>query len=282
LEADLEIVSKKWLKQEPVDARRRELAAFALEAGFAQAVQGLAAGKLVEWGCLQIRRISKPGEFEQRWHLAAFAALGGAIDPVSLERHVAHVKFQFPTEPRLAYERALASELLAADVFTRRKASAGDVAERNAEAAKRFREATSSADRAVQAESWLRLGRVEMARGRLDEAMSALDQAETMLSDPALKYLALLFRGMTLERLKQTDAARKAFESALVQRPGAHSATTALASLLFRAGDRTEADRLMTALLARSQLVPDPWWFYWPGDYRFGTARIQAMREALR
>lgn len=285
LEADLEIVSKNWIKQEPVDARRRELAAFALEAGFAQAVQGPAAGKLVEWGCRQIRRIPQPGEFERRWHLAAFSVLGGAIDPDNLELHVLHVKQhlkQFPVEPRLAFERALASELRAADVFTRRKVSASEVEERNAEAAKRYREATSSADAAVQAEAWLRLGRVELARGRLDEAMSALDQAEPMLSDPALKYLARLFRGMTLERLKQPDAARKAFESALGLNPGAHAATTALASLLFRTGERAEADKLMSALMARSQPVTDPWWFYWPGDYRFGAARIQAVRSALK
>jgi tetratricopeptide (TPR) repeat protein len=282
LEADLEIVSRTWLKQEPVDARRRELAAFALEAGFAQAVQGVAAGKLVEWGCRQIRRIAKPGEFEHRWHMAAFAALGGAIDPDNLQAHVTHVRFQFPKEPRLVLERAIASEVSAADVFTKKKVRADEVAERNAEAATRYREATGSADPAVQAEAWLRLGRVELTRGRLDEAISALDQAEPRLSDPALRYLARLFRGMTLERLKQTDAARDAFQSALAVNPGAHAATTALASLLFRSGERAEADRLMTALMARAQPVLDPWWFYWPGDYRFGAARIQAMREALR
>ena len=282
LEADLEIVSRNWLKQEPVAQRRRELAAFALEAGFAQAVQGLAAGKLVEWGCRHIRRVTTPGEFERRWHLAAFSALGGAIDPENLEKHVLHLRPHFSNEPRLPFERAVASELSAADVFTKRKASAGDVAERNAEAAKRYREATASSDPAVQAESWLRLGRVELARGRLDEAMSALDQAEPMTSDPALKYLARLFRGMTLERLKQTDAARQAYQAALTLNPGAHAATTALANLLFRAGERAEADKLMSALMARAEPVIDPWWFYWPGDYRFGTARIQAVRAALR
>jgi tetratricopeptide (TPR) repeat protein len=214
--------------------------------------------------------------------MAAFAALGGAIDPDNLQAHVTHVRFQFPKEPRRVLERAIASEVSAADVFTKKKVRADEVAERNAEAATRYREATGSADPAVQAEAWLRLGRVELTRGRLDEAISALDQAEPRLSDPALRYLARLFRGMTLERLKQTDAARDAFQSALAVNPGAHAATTALASLLFRSGERAEADRLMTALMARAQPVLDPWWFYWPGDYRFGAARIQAMREALR
>jgi len=282
LESDLEIVSKTWLKQEPVDQRRRELAAFALEAGFAQAVQGLAAGKLVEWGCKHIRRVTKPGEFERRWHLAAFSALGGAIDPENLEKHVTHMKFHFPNEPRLLFERAVASELLAADVFTKRKVSAREVEERNAEAAKRYREATASPDPGIQAESWLLLGHVEMARGRLDESVSALDAAEPLLTDPAAKYLLLLFRGQALERLKQPDAARRAYQAALAIQPGAHSATMALASLLFRTGERADADRLVSALMARAEPVSDPWWFYWPADYRYGVARLQAMREVLK
>jgi hypothetical protein len=250
LETDLEALSKKWLKQEPVDARRRELAAFALEAGFALALQGPAAAKLVEWGCKHIRSITRPGEFERRWHLAAFAALGGAIDPDRLESHVVHMKMHlrssFPEEPRLAFERALASELRAADVYTKRKVAPGrgspsEIAERNEEAAKRYREATAASEPAVQAEAWLRLGRVELVRGKLDEAV----------------------------------------ESALAINPRGHAATTALATLLFRIGERLEADRLVSALVANP--VPfDPWWVYWPGDYRHGTRLILDMRQALK
>jgi tetratricopeptide (TPR) repeat protein len=290
LETDLEALSKKWLKQEPVDARRRELAAFALEAGFALALQGPAAAKLVEWGCKHIRSITRPGEFERRWHLAAFAALGGAIDPDRLESHVVHMKMHlrssFPEEPRLAFERALASELRAADVYTKRKVAPGrgspsEIAERNEEAAKRYREATAASEPAVQAEAWLRLGRVELVRGKLDEAVAALDRADATLTDPALRYLARVFRGMALERLKQPDEARQAFQSALAINPRGHAATTALATLLFRIGERLEADRLVSALVANP--VPfDPWWVYWPGDYRHGTRLILDMRQALK
>ena len=265
-EADLEVVSKTWLKREPADQRRRELAAFALEAGLAQAIQGPAAGSLVEWGCRQIRRIAKPGEFERRWYLAAFSALDGAIDPENVEKHVTHMRYYFPGEARLNLERAFASELKAADVFTKRRASASEVEERNAEAAKRYREATASTDAAVQGEAWLRLGHVELTRGRLDAAMSALDSAQPLLTDEGLRYLGLLFRGMTLERLKQLDAAKQSFQAALAISPGAHSATMALASMLFQHGQR----------------AIDPWLLYWPGSFRFGTARMNAMREALK
>lgn len=282
LESDLETIKKDWVKKEPVDQRLRELAAFALEAGLAQARQGPAAGKVVEWGCLQIRRISKPGEFERRWHLAAFSAFGGAIDPDNLERHVGLHMRLYPDEPRLLFEKALASELRAADVFTKRKVSASEVEDRNAEAAKRYRAATASADASVQAEAWLRLGRVELARGRLDAAMSALDTALPMLTDAGLRYLGQLFRGMTLERLKQFDAARQAFQAALAISPGAHSASMALAAMLVQHGKRVEADRIVTVLMARPLPATDPWMYYWPGDFRFGVARVEAMREVLR
>ena len=76
------------------------LAAFALEAATSHLNQRPAATKLIEWGCRQVRRnmppAAEPGEFERRWHLAAFASLSGAIDPDALEAHTAHVKLQFP------------------------------------------------------------------------------------------------------------------------------------------------------------------------------------------
>jgi hypothetical protein len=64
--------------------------------------------------------------------------------------------------------------------------------------------------------------------------------------------------------------------------PDAHSATMALAALMFRSGDRAGADERVVALLSRAQPAGDPWWLYWPADYRFGPSRIQAMREALQ
>ncbi len=282
LEADLETISKTWLKREPADQRKRELAAFALEAAFARVDQGTAAGRLVEWGCRQIRRIAKPGDFERRWHLAAFSVLSGAVDPDSLQAHVTHMRHHFPDEPRLPYERAVASELSAADFFTKGKVSASDVAERYTEAAKRYTEATASSDPDIQAEAWLRLGRVEVARGRAEEALPALDEAVKRTQDMVVRYLASLFRGQALERLGRKDEARGAYESALELAPGAHAATMALATLRFRNGERVEADQLVSSLMGRGQPAADPWWWYWPADYRVGASRIQAMREALK
>ncbi len=281
LEGDLESLAKNWLKTEPVDARRRELAAFALEAALARVDQGTAAGRLVEWGCRHIRRIAKPGDFEHRWHLAAFAVLGGAVDPDALQAHVTHVKFQFPGEPRLLFERAVASELSAADFFTLGRVSASQVRERYEEAARRYREATGVPDADVQVEAWLRLGRVEGQLGREAEALAALDEAGRA-ADPAVRYLALLFRGQVLERLGQMEPARQAYHAALRIAPGAHAATMSLAALMFRAGERLEAEQAVAALLSRTPPAPDPWWTYWPADYRRAGVLMQAMRGALR
>ena len=281
LEDDLEKVSKTWLKTEPVDQRRRELGAFALEAALAHADQGASAGRLVEWGCRQIRRVTKPGEFEHRWHLAAFAALAGAVDPDSLQAHVVHMRFHFPNEPRLVFERAVATELSTADFFTEGKASAAELRERTTEAAKRYREATASPDAGVRAEAWLRLGRVESELGNSDAALVDLDQAAALTTDPALRYLLALFRGRALERLGQPDAARQAYRAALDLAPGAHAATISLAALLFRQGERLEADRLIRALLGNPPAA-DPWLLYWPADYRHAATLVQAMREALK
>ena len=95
-------------------------------------------------------------------------------------------------------------------------------------------------------------------------------------------YLTALFRGQVLERQGQPDAARQAYQTALGLEPGAHAASMALATLLFRTGDRVGADRIVAALLNRTDAVNDPWWMYGPAEFRYGVARILAMREALK
>ncbi len=282
LEQDLEKIAKDWLAQGPLEARRRALAAFALEAAYARVDQGPSASKLAEWGCRQIRRLTKPGEFERRWHLAAFAVFGGAADPDGLRGHLLHVKMQFPTEPRLSYERAVASEVSAAGFVTAGKVDAAELVKRNTEAARSYREATGVDLPGLREEAWLRLGRVELQLGRTDEALAAFDQVMSLTRDPAFRYLASLFRGQAYERLSRADAAREAYEAALGLKPGAHSATMALAALLFRQGERARAGRLVEDLLNRPEKPDDPWWLYWPADFRYGPGLLQAMRQALK
>ncbi len=281
-EADLEKTAPQWLAgtDGTPERRRRALAAFALESANALLERGAAAMKILEWGCRQIRRHPKPDEFDQRWHLAAFALLSGAIDPDGLEAHVVHAKFQFPTEPRLPFERAVASELRTFPrIVAETRVSAGDLTKRLEEASRRYVEA--SKQDATRAEAFLRRGRIELALGRADRALEALDQVGTT-DDPNIQYLGHLFRGQGLERLKRFDEAKEAYEAALGLSPSAQSASMALATLLFRRGEREQADARVRALFEQPKKQDDPWWTYWPADYRHLNSRLAAMRELVK
>jgi tetratricopeptide (TPR) repeat protein len=244
LERDLELVVTPWTSGKGVnpDERRRAIAAFALEAAYARLDQPAAAARLVEWGCRQIRRITKgrTGEFERYWNMTAFAVLSGAVQPDGIELHVAHVKLMFPMEPRLAYERAVAEELRAAPFYQAGKALPAEVRKHYEEAAKRYREAAKVPS--VSAEAMMRVGRIELELGRPEAALTALEPVEKTAREGAIVYLARLFRGKALERLNRDDEAAAAYRSALEIAPGAQSATLALASLQFSRGQREDAD----------------------------------------
>lgn len=281
-ESDLDRTASKWLggADGSPERRRRALAAFALESANAQLERGAAAMKILEWGCRQIRRHPKPDDFDLRWHMAAFALFAGAVDPDGLEAHVVHAKFQFKDEPSLPYQRAVASELRTFPrLLAETRVPATDVTKRLEEASRRYVEA--SRQDVTRAEAFVRRGRIELALGRPDRALEALDQVGRT-DDAAVQYLTHLFRGQALERLKRPDEAKQAYESALALRPGTQSAAMALAALLFRRGDRDLADRQVQTLLGQSRPPDDPWWLYWPADYRYVESRLTAMRQEVR
>jgi tetratricopeptide (TPR) repeat protein len=281
LNDDLDTLLEDWLKEgESPDAQRRAISAFAIEVAATRLGSGKAAADLIEWGCRQVRRIRAPGEFERQFHLAAFALFGGLVDPDAIESHAGHMRLQFRSEPRLLYERAVAEELRAAPFFEGGKASERDVQKRNEEAAKRYAEAAKQPG--LEAEARLRLGHVEVALGRYAVALTTLDGLEKALDDPDLQYLTHLFRGQALAHLDQLDAAGREFRAALTVRPGAQSASMALAAQLFRNGERGEADRIVAALLDEVEVVSDPWWTYWPADYRHAAQLLAAMRNTQR
>ena len=282
LESDLDRTAPIWLggSAGTQELRRRALAAFALEIAYAQLERGSAATKILEWGCRQIRRHPKPDEFDRLWHLAAFALFAGAIDPDGLEAHVVHAKFQFPTEPWLPFERAVASEMRTFPrLVAETRAQPAAVTKNLEEAARRYTEAARQ--ETTRAEAMIRRGRIQAALGRPDEALASFEQAGQS-DDSALEYLRHLFRAQALERLKRVDDAKQAYESALEIRPQAQSAAMGLAALLFRRGDRDLADKQVDALLNRQKRTDDPWWLYWPADYRYAEARISAMRANVR
>jgi tetratricopeptide (TPR) repeat protein len=280
LQDDLDKLAPKWLEAKGPDAEahRRAIVGFAIEAAYARIDQGSQASKLAEWACRQLRRHIKPDDFDLRAHLAIFAILAGAVDPDALESHVTHVKFQFPSEPRLALERGIAQELRAAPFYAPGKELPADIAKHREDAIAAYTAAARV--EAVRAEALLRLGHVNLDLGKNDEALTALNGIEPSAKDPDVIYLARLFRGQALERLGKTEEARQSYTRALEVRPDAQTASIALAALDFRRGDKAAADHRVGQVLSRTLQPDDPWWEYWPGDFRLGPDLMKAMREA--
>jgi hypothetical protein len=51
---------------------------------------------------------------------------------------------------------------------------------------------------------------------------------------------------------------------------------------LLRAGDRAGADAVAEDIQSGRGSGPDPWWFYWQGQFRFHPSAMAALREMVR
>ncbi len=267
---------------------------FALDlAGATVARHGVSARRLVEWACYNVRRHMPPNDFDHRWQLAALALMEGEIDPEALRAHVDHLESQFPGEPRAAMARAIADEQVMAP------AELGSVSNATAAAVARARNPTGAPpavllDRAaasleallkveaLRPEAGLRLAHVQIEQGRFDRALASLDDVDVSARDGYVRYLSRLFRGVALDGLGRSRDAQSAYRAALETGPHAHAATMALATSLFRTGQRAEADRLVASLLEADDPSKDVWWAYWAGDFRLWGALISPLRNLVR
>ena len=272
------------------EERRRWLMTFVLELAQAQSEkESVSAGLLVEWACRHVRRHEPIDEFDRRWQLAATALLAGAINPGALDAHLRHMAARHPGEPRLALARALVADQYTAprEVLARSRAAAAAASTQAAlpslqeEAARRFQE-LALLDERLRAEANVRRARVYIALKRFDDAIVTLAPVESQTTDRTLIYLSRLFRGQALERLGRTEEAQREWVSALKIAPGAQSAMMSLATAMFRAGERTAADLVVSRMLETNDPRADPWWAYWAGDYRFWYQLVAEVRELLR
>jgi len=277
-----------------LEQRRRDLVTFALDLAGANVVRhGLSARRLVEWACYNVRRHLPPNDFDHRWQLAALALIEGEIDPESLRDHTGHFESQFPGEPRAAMARAIADEQVTAPV------ELGLVSNANAAAFARARNPSGAAtavllDRAaasfeallkvdaLRPEAGLRLAHVQIEQGRFDRALVSLDDVDVSVRDGYVRYLSQLFRGIALEGLGRSSDAQTAYRAALETGPHAHAATMALATSLFRTGQRAEADELVASLLESDDQSKDVWWAYWAGDFHLWGALIGPVRDFVK
>jgi tetratricopeptide (TPR) repeat protein len=317
---DLKTSSEPWLAGGGVaDRPRRELAAatFALEAARAAAwrewkwlisaagpptVYWKPAPLLIEWGCALLRKDAAPRPIERLWQLAAVAVAQRAEDPqflignteiVETEpperttrtapqprrpigrgramevgnvedeiRHLEHVRARFPAEPRFVLAEGIARE----QAFPE-------------EAITAFRALAGHPDLAGEAE--MRLGAALLQRNRLGEALSALDRAERATRDLFVTHLARVFRAQAQMRQRRERDAIETLRSALAVHPG-QSASVMLAELLFQAGRRTEAEAVMSTMLAAGSRVRDPYLERMHGDDRFWPELLARLQREIR
>ena len=235
----------------------------------------------VEWACERLRKDETPRPIERWWQLAALAVAqrsedvhflvgdpnigrGGAeIGNLQDEiKHLDHVVARFPNEPRFMLAQGIARPQWPEDAFKAFTAVLGD--------------------EDVGGEAAMRAGALEMRLRQPDEALQYFERAEDLTRDPYVIYLARFFTGQIRERERQIDAATTAYRGAVAAWPHAQSATMALASLLFDAGRRVEAQTLAGAMLAAEPPVRDPWREFVHADNRFWPQLVGRLRAEIR
>lgn len=241
------------------------------------------APQFVEWACERLRKDATPRPIERWWQLAALAVaqrsedvhflvgdpnvgrgigageIGNRQDEIY---HLDHVTARFPNEPRFMLAQGIARPQWPEDAFKAYGAVLGD--------------------EDVGGEAAMRAGALEMRLGQRDEALQYFEMAEDRTRDPYVIYLARFFRGQIRERQHAIDAATEAYRGAVAAWPHAQAATMALASLLFDAGRRVEAQTLAGEMLAAKPPVRDPWREFVHADDRFWPQLVGRLRAEIR
>jgi hypothetical protein len=252
---------------------------------------------ILEWGCELLRRQDPPLLIERWWQLAALAVAQRSEDPQFLIgdenigrgpelgeivntqdeiKHLEHVMERFPKEARFQLAYGIAQERS----FP-------------ADAMKVYRGLERDPD--VAGEAMMRLGGMQVRRrsnvARVappqtapqdpSGALRALEKAEILTRDPYVVYLARYFAGQLHLAAGRSEKAESAFRGAVAAIPGSEAANIALAALVFRDGRRTDAQRLIGAVLDAQPKAPDPWRTYVHADDRFWPRLIVRLREEI-
>ena len=276
---------------------------------------------LLEWGCELLRSRAEPSEIERIWQLAAMGvgqrsedvqfqigfttievelppgvdldpppATTPAPPPPTLSRlggitvitgggrpergpdevlnvgkeigHLNHTAQRFPNEKRFELGQAIARERPSPS-----------------ESIKIYQALLS--DPMVGGEAAARLGSLYLRRGAVPDALKMFDRAEKQTRDRDVLYLARFYRGQALLRNRQEDAAMAAFRGALEARPGSQSASVALAVLLAKREQRTEAQAVMKAVLDAGPDYRDPHLEYAHADDRFWPRLLAQLHQEI-
>jgi tetratricopeptide (TPR) repeat protein len=135
----------------------------------------------------------------------------------------------------------------------------------------------------LHVETRLRLGRVLGRRGRHEEAARELRQARAATESMLLQYYANMFMGAELETLGRTKEAREAYELAADTYRKAQAPRLALSAMAARAGDRTEARRVIELVFRPASIEPedDPWLGYYTAQARATDVLLGRLRARI-
>ena len=238
---------------------------------------------LIEWGCELFQTDATPTPIERWWQLAALAvaqrsedaqflvgdtaiglgiSAGEIINTQDDIKHLDHVVKRFPNEARFMLGQGIARDRNWQD-----------------DAIQAYIALFGDPD--VGGEAMMRLGAMHLRNGKLADAMILFERSQRATRDPYVIYLARLYSGRALERQNRRGQALDAYRGAVAAWPRGQAATLSLASLLFQAGRRSEAQELTGAMFAEP--VPaDPWREYVHADDRFWPLLIGKLREGIR
>jgi hypothetical protein len=249
---------------------------------------------LFEDACKAARQLPPQGQFEAAWHAAAFSVLSARYAGViSVDDHLKHVRGRFD-EGRMALIRAMPGERAAwreatqvQPTLTGPDPTEGHLPSRSRLGHAHMRDVVKLFEAArrhesVRAEATLRQAALLATWQKHDEALPLLATVEGMSDDPWLRYMTALVSGRSLEALGRSRGAQLAYRSAVNLQANGKAARLALASMIFTAGGREEADQLVSEALTERAGPPDPWKEFLGGDFRFLEERRTAMRGQLR
>jgi len=141
--------------------------------------------------------------------------------------------------------------------------------------------AALTTDPVVGVEAHVRLGYLYWATGDDAHARTELNAAASAAVDPDLRYLAQFLIGVVARSANDRDAAAAAFSAALDVRPGAQSASLALAAIELQGGHGSRAYELSERAIDTGQGDADPWRLFLYGHYPQWPTLHASLREQV-
>ena len=248
--------------------------------------QGLADG----WFILADNKLSPPGSLRSRWTISIARMLLVSGDAAIAERILNRAGERIANDPAILLALGTVKETQGARIIA--ELSGGRIDEPALAAKPRdayLAAAQAALEKALKIqpsllEAKVRLARVLAMKGDDGRAYSLLSEVLAARPSPPIKYIASLLAGSVLERSKQLDPAARAYLDAILAVPDGQSAYLALANILHRSGQVTEAAEVVSRMFARgiTNAAADPWWTY-PLGFDLGMdAQFEEYRSLVR